>query len=239
MNRFIDIKIIFSLAALIASAASLFLTATQYANQAQANSEIVSAGILYLIDQQTTDISPDLRAKKLFSHTAWLDNDQLELAIVSSWDDVRLAIRQQNIKTLLIHRNSLYLADQDELRSYFDDGLMVVGVGIPGLELANYLGYPGLYHNSWEIDEGYSTPYYYYLYQITLHGNPREIAYLRQSPSNLPAGSQLVKKQDLGHALNFQIMAATDSLKSDYGFQALSNVVERHSLSGLALDSIP
>jgi hypothetical protein len=98
-----------------------------------------------------------------------------EVGHAEEWNAIRSLVSQGQIDVLIIPHEAQDEVDWDELKLWFFDGLVVVGVGIPGDELASLLGNPRLYTPQSAGD------YDYRIYAMRISGHPDDIQKLREA----------------------------------------------------------
>ena len=184
--------------------------------------------VIYFIDTNK-HVESELSPANLLNQTKLQEIEGLSFVVTSDWQDVSNSYHDQFIHAIIVHHNAVEQVDSKELHEIFMDRTMIVGIGIPGLELATYMGMPAMFTRFWgpEEGEGYTTSSYFYAYSIRLEGEPEDIAQLEKAGWDTGENSGVVIK----NPLSFGGSASTDSLKTEEGFKLLSSQIEHHNLT--------
>lgn len=203
-------------------------------NEASASSSS-SLTILYLVPEDEGKMEDGLTPDS-FAHSTALENHNLTISATSSWENAKEMISSQGAKAIMIHHAALNLVDRAELQDLFgNENFVVTGVGIPGLELAEFLGYPALFTSTWPADEGYTTPYYFYTYSFTLSGNEKELERLKEM--GWVPGEKFPSDVIILDSIGVNYSSSTDSLLAEGSIDRLFSVIRAHLLSAEPLES--
>lgn len=198
-------------------------------DEISASSDLSGMAILYFIPEDEGKIESRLTPDSLSRSTA-LEKHNLTISTTSSWENARDVISSQNVKAILIHHTALDLVNRSELQNFFENqDVVVTGVGIPGLELAEFLGHPALFTSTWSADEGYTTPYYFYTYSLTLSGSEKEIEQLKEI--GWAPGEELPSGVVVSDSFGVTYGSSTDSLLAEGNVDQLFSVIRTHLIS--------
>lgn len=140
-------------------------------DDAEGRDDHAVANIIYFVPEEADLIEAELSPDILSSNELLVENN-LALLAISDWETAANQIANNQVQALLIHHAALAAVNQAELQTFFEEkGLVVAGIGIPGLELAQFLGHPALFTSTWPADAGYTTPYYFYVYSLETSDN--------------------------------------------------------------------
>lgn len=204
-------------------------------DEISASPALNGTAILYFVPEDEGKIEGRLTPDSLSRSTA-LENNNLTLSTTSSWENAREVISSQNVKAILIHHAALDMVNRDELQDFFESqDVVVTGVGIPGLELAEFLGHSALFTSTWPADEGYTTPYYFYTYSLTLSGSEKEIERLREI--GWAPGEELPSDVVVSDSFGGTYGSSTDSLLAEGSIDQLFGVIQTHLISTEPLES--
>lgn len=188
-----------------------------------------SLTILYFVPEDEGKMEDGLTPDSLARSTA-LENHNLTISTTSSWENAQEMISSQNVEAILIHHTALDLVNRSELQDFFENqDVVVTGVGIPGLELAEFLGHPALFTSTWSADEGYTTPYYFYTYSLTLSGSEKEIEQLKEI--GWAPGEELPSGVVVSDPFGITYGSSTDSLLAEGSVDQLFSVIRTHLIS--------
>lgn len=198
-------------------------------DEISASSELSSTTILYLIPEDEGKIEGRLTPDAL-SRSAALKNDNLTISTTSSWENAKEIISGQDVKAILMHHAALDLVNRDELQDFFESkNLVVTGIGIPGLELAELLGHPTLFTSTWSADEGYTTSNYFYTYSLTISGSEKEIERLKEM--GWVPGKDLPSDFIVSDTFGVTYGSSTDSLLGEGSIEQLFSVIRTYLIS--------
>lgn len=193
------------------------------------SSDLSGTAILYFVPEDEGKLESRLTPDSLSRSTA-LENHDLTISTTSSWENAQEMISSQNVKAILIHHAALDLINRSELQNFFENqDLVVTGIGIPGLELAEFLGHPALFTSTWPADEGYTTPYYFYTYSLTLSGSEKELQRLREI--GWTPGEELPSDVVVSDSVGVTYGSSTDSLLAEGSVDQLFQVIQTHLIS--------
>ncbi|MCB8938658.1 MAG: hypothetical protein H6655_09595 [Ardenticatenaceae bacterium] len=194
-------------------------------NSVNASNEDVTRFIYFVPEEQDlieAELSPGILSRNEF-----LPENDLMLFATADWETAADQIANNQAQALLIHHAALAAVNQAELQTFFEGkGLVVAGIGIPGLELAQFLGYPALFTSTWSADDGYTTPYYFYLYSLEISGSQAEIDRLQalgwRPGEALPSGVVVSDSVGVGYG------ASTDSLLGNGRITPMFRLIAAH-----------
>lgn len=176
----------------------------------------LSAPILYLVPKDPGTIEEKVRPEAFWA------TEGPAIDVVSEWKSAREALQEGNAEALIIHHAALPLVDSAKLSDLFHNGTTVTGIGIPGLELAEVLGKPTLFTETWSSEEGYRTRLYFYTYSLSLEGTATDIARWESDPDKF---NQAV--DGIENPLSISSRATTESLVEN-DVDLLVRVIESH-----------
>ena len=198
-------------------------------DEISASSDLGGMVILYFIPEDEGKIESRLTPDSL-SRSIALENHNLTISTTSNWENAKEMISSQGAKAILIHHAALDMVNRDELQDFFESqNVVVTGVGIQGLELAKFLGHPTLFTSTWSANEGYTTPYYFYTYSLTLSGNEKEIEHLKEI--GWAPGEELPLDVVVSDSFGVSYGSSTDSLLAEGSVDQLFNVIQTHLIS--------
>lgn len=198
-------------------------------NEISASSDLSDMTIVYFIPEDEGKIESRLTPDSLSRSTA-LENHNLTISTTSRWENARDVISSQNVKAILIHHAAFDLVNRSELQDFFEnEDVVVTGVGIPGLELAEFLEYPALFTSTWPADAGYTTPYYFYTYSLTLSGSEKELQRLKEI--GWTPGEELPSDVIVSDSFGVTYRSSTDSLLAEGSLDQLFGVIGTHLIS--------
>ena len=144
---------------------------SRLSGEAESRGDDAVADMIYFVPEEADLIEAEL-SPDILSRNEFLAENDLSLLATSDWEAAADQIANDHVQALLIHHAALASVNQAELQMFFDENsLVVAGIGIPGLELAQFLGHSGLFTSTWPADEGYTTPYYFYVYSLEISNN--------------------------------------------------------------------
>lgn len=144
---------------------------SRLSGEAASRGDDAVADMIYFVPEEADLIEAELTPGILSSNEFLVENN-LTLLAISDWETAADQIANTQAQALLIHHAALASVNQAELQVFFEEkGLVVAGIGIPGLELAKFLGHSALFTSTWPADEGYTTPYYFYVYSLEISDN--------------------------------------------------------------------
>lgn len=177
-----------------------------------------TANVVYLIPQDSIKIEENLRP------TALVNEDVIPIATMSDWATIYDLGIDGNLQALIIHHAAKDLVDNNQLAHLFQQqGLIVAGVGIPGLELAQMVGKPELFTATWSRDEGYTTDYFYYIFSYGVEGTDKDKSQLG-NPN--PFSEDVVA--GIENPLSIHSQATTDSLLIENGLTSMLQTLDSH-----------
>lgn len=183
---------------------------------------------IYFVPTDRGRIEEPLRPDSLLKEEQ-LEQYDLSIYVTSEWQEVQRRLSNEAIKAIVIHHNAADAVDWAILRSAFrSQNIVIAGIGIPGLELANMLGDSSLFSTAWSAD-GYTTSYYFYAYSYSISGNEADMKRLRENGWQLgeDPSSEIVIEEPL--TVNYH--ASTDSLIGKQGHDVLFSSLYSHLLS--------
>ncbi|MEZ4591643.1 MAG: hypothetical protein R3D55_10965 [Chloroflexota bacterium] len=146
---------------------------SRLSGEAESRGDDAVADMIYFVPEEADLIEAEL-SPDILSRNEFLAENNLTLLAISDWETAADQVANNQAQALLIHHAALASVSQAELQTFFEEkGLVVAGIGIPGLELAQFLGHSALFTSTWPVDEGYTTPYYFYVYSLELSDNGR------------------------------------------------------------------
>jgi hypothetical protein len=153
------------------------------------------------------------------------------------WDSIEKELATGKTRALLIHYDMLSLADPALVQTLFQtQGLVVVGIGIPGKELAHWLGIHYLDENSPILENVYKTRNYYYLFQVSFAGEDAdEVEIARKHGFQFDQNGDPILPEGISHPLSTGFGISTDSLAPQGSEKVLLQTVNTY-LSPLVED---
>jgi hypothetical protein len=117
------------------------------------------APVIYLIPADKSAIEEVVQPERFQAEAAG------EISATTEWDFVRQQAASGNLRAIMIHHAATSAVNQSELtRLFLREGVTVIGIGIPGLQLAELVGHPRIFTANWSGREGYTTPLFFYAY---------------------------------------------------------------------------
>lgn len=183
--------------------------------------------IIYLASDNALQIEHELTVERFLEDKKLLEKHDLSLEAASDWQVVENSLLNQDLDALILHHSAISEVNVQELQTAMDKGLVVTGIGIPGLELAELLGDPALFTSVWSPDEGYTTPYYFYTYSYNVEGEQQDINSLRKNGSLFGENSA---NTTIDTPLSIEFSASTDTLLNK-DFSAMFSTIRAHIIN--------
>lgn len=118
-----------------------------------------AASVIYLIPEDGDVIEAVVRPERFQAEAPG------EIGVTSKWDVVQQQAASGNLQAVMIHHAATLAVNQSELKRLFlQEGVTVIGIGIPGLQLAEMVGHPRIFTSTWSGREGYTTSLFFYAY---------------------------------------------------------------------------
>jgi hypothetical protein len=137
------------------------------------------AKVLFFIPEDQTLLEPEVAVERL------RDAAPYPVGFTPRWSEVEALARQHGMDALMIHYAAIAEVDWDVVQQWFQSEAIVVGgLGIPGEELAELVGMPGLYDPSMG---GYTTPSYFFIYSYRIEGDASDMARVEEAGLQKPA----------------------------------------------------
>ncbi|MBK7895126.1 MAG: hypothetical protein IPJ90_09640 [Anaerolineaceae bacterium] len=199
---------------------------SRLSGEAESRGDDAVVDMIYFVPEEADLIEAELNPDILSSNEFLVENN-LTLLAISDWETAANQIANTQAQALLIHHAALASVNQAELQVFFEEkGLVVAGIGIPGLELAKFLGHPALFTSTWSVDDGYTTPYYFYVYSLEISGSQAEIDRLQalgwRPGETLPPGVVVSDSVGVGYG------ASTDSLPGNGRITSMFSLITSH-----------
>ncbi|MDX1665071.1 MAG: hypothetical protein R3272_14865 [Candidatus Promineifilaceae bacterium] len=195
---------------------SLLLTGLVYAAVAGEETEksvprYPLARVMFFIPDDPALLEPEVAVERL------RDEAPYPLGFTSRWAVVEMLARRDRLDALMIHHAALEEVDWEAVQQWLlREGVVVGGLGIPGDELAERVGMPGLYDR---YMGGYTTPLYFFIYSYRIEGNPADITRVEAAGlDRKPLGIKNPLSQSAG--------GSTDSLLVEDGMETMFHVLE-------------
>ncbi|MEZ4511256.1 MAG: hypothetical protein R3C62_05230 [Chloroflexota bacterium] len=170
--------------------------------------------IVYLIPENVSAVEEQLAPAQLLAEAPQ------PVTVTSSWQTISELASAQTLKALIIHHDAVSSVKQDELKTLFlRQALVVVGIGIPGDELARLVGLPNIYTSFDDGFEGYKTSNYFYIYSYKIDGSEDDIQKFED---------QEVANQEITHPLSRSMRASTESLLIKDGNAIMWHLLNSH-----------
>jgi hypothetical protein len=120
------------------------------------------APVIYLIPADKEQVEDAIRPERLLAEAT------MEIGVTSDWEMVQQQAAVGDLQAVIIHHAALSSVNPDELRRMFlREGVTVIGLGIPGLTLAEAVGHSQLFSSNRSGRERYTTPLYFYAYSYS------------------------------------------------------------------------
>lgn len=182
--------------------------------------------VAFILPENPELLQNELQPQAIMNNNA-IQEIGLNILTTSDWAQVNKLANSGSIKAILIHSAALSLVDFSQLKESFERGLVVGGIGIPGYELAEMLGRPSLFTSTWSMDEGYTTPNYFYIFSYEISGKPEDIKALKERGWKIGEDPQNFDVY-ITSPLTVNSHATTDSLMQENGVSVLFKSVKAH-----------
>jgi len=166
--------------------------------------------IIYFVSPNSQLIEDELQPQVLQEDNARLEQYNFSLQTTSDWKTISDLLAKHDLAVLILHHSAMDLIVPSEIKTAINQGLVIAGIGIPGLELAELAGAPALFTSTWSSEEGYTTPYYFYIYSYEVVGDQTEIDRLRASGWQL--GQDMPDNIVVQQPISIKYQASTDTL---------------------------
>lgn len=166
--------------------------------------------VVYFVSPNAQLVEDELQPQVLQRDTALLEQYNLSLQTTSDWKIISDLLAKHELDVLILHHSAMDLIVPNEVKTAINRGAVIVGIGIPGLELAQLVGEPTLFTSTWSVEEGYTTSYYFYIYSYKTGGNQAEIERLRASGWQI--GEDTPSDITIQKPISIQYQSSTDTL---------------------------
>jgi hypothetical protein len=169
------------------------------------------AKVLFFIPEDQTLLEPEVAVERL------RDAAPYPVGFTPRWSEVEALASRDELDALMIHHAALAEVDWDVVQQWFQrEGIVVGGLGIPGEELAELVGMPGLYDPRMG---GYTTPLYFFIYSYRIEGNAGDIARAEEAGLQEPAAG-------IRNPLSRSGGGSTESLLVENGLEMMFHLIE-------------
>jgi hypothetical protein len=204
-----------------------FIVSAQSDNQSDTNNS--STNVVYLVPANLELVEEELSPATLFSNQALMNQYEITVQAISDWNTVEHMANDKSLKVLIIHYKAQDLVNEEEIKQLFQEqSVVVAGIGIPGLTLAELVGHPSIFTSTWPSDEGYTTPYYFYVYSLNIEGDESELETLEANGWQI--GEEPSSETPVRQPLMVSYGATTDSLLASGKTSTLLNVIHSYIL---------
>lgn len=191
-----------------------------------AQAQSIQSNVVYFVTSDLDLIEPELRPDSLSNHSSLVTLKDITFEASNEWQTVEFALNEGKVDALVIHHSSVDLIKWDVVQKYFEQQeLVVMGLGVPGDELAELLGKPQLFTSTWSADSGYITPYFFYIYSYQIDGTEQDVALIQSSNQEF-AGEEI--KSEVQNQLSVSKRTSTDSLVDPANFTVMFSLLESH-----------
>jgi hypothetical protein len=171
---------------------------------------------MYLVPEDVSLVEDSLTPESLINEAT------RPLGVTSRWQPISELASKQALQALIIHHAAVPDVDQAELQTLFRrQGLVVVGVGIPGDELAQLVGMPQLYTSNWSDDgfTGYETSQFFHIYSYWVEGEQADMERVETAES---------PDIEVEHPLSRGMRSSTESLLIEDGLFIMWHLIDSH-----------
>lgn len=195
--------------------------------QAKATERLSGRRIVYLVSADVNQVEEALSADALLADKALLEKHDFAIQPTSDWQPIAELALAHKLDVLIIHHSALPLVNADEIKKLLRQDIIIAGIGIPGLELAELVGEPTLFTSTWATNEGYTTQHYFYIYSYAVQGDTVEIGRLGESGWQL--GDDPLESIEVQKPLSINAGASTDTLLGK-DFSTMFSLLDGHLL---------
>lgn len=184
--------------------------------------------VVYFVSPNTQLVEDALQPQILQRDNALLEQYNLSLQATSDWKTISDLLAKHELDVVIVHHSAMDLVVPSEIEAAIKQGVVVAGIGIPGLDLAELAGDPALFTSTWSAEEGYTTSYYFYIYSYEVVGDQAEIDRLRASGWQVgeEASSDIIVQKPISIKYN----ASTDTLL-DKDMAIMFSLIHTHILN--------